>query len=254
MTKLLIAGNWKMHGTKTWAQDLARAVADGAVAKGAGQYAHVDFLVCPSFPLLYPVGDVLSGGNVLLGAQDCHSAEQGAHTGDTSAVTLADAGVSHVIVGHSERRVDHGETDAMVHDKALSAIKYGMVAIICIGETELEQQNGQTEHVLKTQILGSVPTCSTGDTVVIAYEPVWAIGTGKTPTASDVQKTHAFIRLVLAEHLGDDEANAMKILYGGSVKPANAQELLSLPDVNGALVGGASLKAHDFLGIAKAIG
>ena len=248
MRKKLIAGNWKMHGTKAWAKDLAHNI-----AQGAGDYPQVDFLVCPSFPLIYPVGESLSGSAVHLGAQDCHGAEQGAHTGDTSAVMLADAGVSHVLVGHSERRVDHGETDAMVHDKAIAVLDKDMVAIICIGETEDEQQNGHTETVLKTQILGSVPNNATTDGVVIAYEPVWAIGTGKTPTADDVQKTHAFIRGVLADHLGDDCANAMKILYGGSVKPANAGELLTLPDVDGALVGGASLKADDFLGIADAI-
>ena len=249
MMKTLIAGNWKMHGTKTWAQDLARGV-----AQGAGDCAHIDLLVCPSFPLLYPVADVLAGSGVLLGAQDCHSAEQGAHTGDTSAVTLADAGVSHVLVGHSERRVDHRETDAMVQAKSQSVLAQGMTAIICIGETEDEQASGQTQAILKKQILGSVPQNATVDNTVIAYEPVWAIGTGKTPTADDVQNTHAFIRGVLAEKLGADCAGAMRILYGGSVKPANAQELLSLPDVNGALVGGASLKADDFLGIAKAIG
>ena len=252
MRKKLIAGNWKMHGTKAWAQDLAHTV-----AKGSADYAQVDLLICPSFPLIYPVADALSGSSVYLGAQDCHYSEQGAHTGDTSAVMLADAGVSHVIVGHSERRVDHRETDAMVHDKATAVLGQNTVAIICIGETEGEQQNGKTETVLKTQILGSVPKDAPhnniSDKVVIAYEPVWAIGTGKTPTADDVQKTHAFIRGVLAEHLGADKANTMKILYGGSVKPANAGELLTLPDVDGALVGGASLKADDFLGIANAI-
>ena len=252
MRKKLIAGNWKMHGTKAWAQELARGVAQG-VTKGVGDYSGLDFLVCPSFPLIYPVADVLSDSPVLLGAQDCHPAEQGAHTGDTSPVTLADAGVTHVIVGHSERRVDHAETDSMVQGKAQSVLANGMVAVICIGETEDEQMNGQTETILRGQILGSVPDNATADTVVIAYEPVWAIGTGKTPIANDVQNTHAFIRSVLAEKLGSEVAGAMKILYGGSVKPANAGELLTLPDVDGALVGGASLKADDFLGIADAI-
>ena len=248
MRKKIIAGNWKMHGTKAWAQDLARHV-----AQGAGHYKDIDFLVCPSHPLIYPVAEALSGSTVYLGAQDCHFAEHGAHTGDTSAVTLADAGVSHVIVGHSERRVDHAETDAIVQGKARLVLAQGMMAVICIGETEDQQASGQTQAILKQQILGSVPDSATADTVVIAYEPVWAIGTGKTPTADDVQNTHGFIRGVVTEKLGADVAETMRILYGGSVKPANAGALLTLPDVDGALVGGASLKADDFLGIADAI-
>ena len=167
---------------------------------------------------------------------------RGAHTGDTSVITLVDAGVSYVILGHSERRTDHGETDAMVLAKSEKANEHNMVAVICIGETEAEQNAGLTESVLKKQILGSVPINATPENTVIAYEPVWAIGTGKTPTADDVQRTHAFVRSVLAEKLGVDTSDGMRILYGGSVKPANAQELLTLADVDGALVGGASFE------------
>lgn len=252
MRKKLIAGNWKMHGAKDWAADLATSIAHGA--KG-----DVDIVVCPSASLIYPVVTALENGqntttpSIKVGAQDCHYNEQGAHTGDTSPAMLASLGVSHVILGHSERRSDHGETDAIVLQKSLSALSHGLVAIICIGETESQQQAGETETVLKAQILGSIPNITTADKVVIAYEPVWAIGTGKTPTPKDVQHTHAFIRTVLAEKLGEKVAQTIRILYGGSVNPNNAKDLLTLPDVDGALVGGASLKADAFLGIVDAL-
>lgn len=246
MRKKLIAGNWKMHGTKEWATDLAQGV-----AKGAG--GETDVLVCPSAPLIDAVATVLKGSSVSVGAQDCHFNEQGAHTGDTSPATIVSLGATHVILGHSERRTDHGETDQVVLQKTQSALSHGLVAVVCIGETEAEQQAGQTDEVLKKQILESVPDTATAETVVIAYEPVWAIGTGKTPTAQDVQKTHFFVRSVLREKLGQPVADTMRILYGGSVKPTNAKELLTLPDVDGALVGGASLKSDDFLGIIGAV-
>lgn len=247
MRKPLIAGNWKMNGTTEFATDLATAVAQGANDTPA------DVLVCPPHGLIAPVVHAVKNSSVAVGGQDCSPHESGAYTGDTSPALLADLGCGYAIVGHSERRVGHGETDAVVQSKAQSATAHGLIAVVCIGETEDEQQSGQTETVLKTQTLGSVPDNATADTVVIAYEPVWAIGTGKTPTADDVQRTHAFIRGVVADKWGADVANGMRILYGGSVKPTNANELLALPDVDGALVGGASLNADDFVGIVGAV-
>lgn len=243
----LVAGNWKMNGTSASLNEL-RAMGHGFMS---GLDAETDALICPPATLLAHASEVLRQTPVKVGGQDCHAKESGAHTGDISAEMLKDAGASHVIVGHSERRTDHGETDAMVLAKAEAAWRAGLVAIICIGETKTERELGSTLDILSRQIAGSVPTSATAANTVIAYEPVWAIGTGLTPTVADVAEAHAHIRAELKELLSAESAK-VRILYGGSVKPANAVELLSVKNVDGALVGGASLKAGDFLGIAEA--
>jgi triosephosphate isomerase len=243
----LVAGNWKMNGTGASLDELLRIV------RGfAGELEReTDALLCVPATLVHRAAGVMSGSAVRCGGQDCHPAESGAHTGDISAEMLKDAGASHVIVGHSERRADHGETDELVRAKAEAAWRAGMVAIICIGETRDQREDGETLDVLSRQIAGSLPAGATAKNTVIAYEPVWAIGTGLTPTALDVEKAHAHIRGELSGAIGA-EADHMRILYGGSVKPSNARELMAVANVDGALVGGASLKADDFLGIADA--
>lgn len=242
----LVAGNWKMNGTTASLGELL-AIGDGFLD---GLDARTEALICVPATLLSRAADAIGGRSPLrLGGQDCHAAVSGAHTGDISAEMLKDAGASYVIVGHSERRTDHGETDAMVHAKAEAAWRAGLVAIICVGETKAERQNGAALAVLSRQVAGSVPRGAMHASTVVAYEPVWAIGTGLTPTAADVAEAHAHIRRQLADKLGD-EAKKIRILYGGSVKPSNAAELLGVANVDGALVGGASLKAADFLGIA----
>lgn len=238
----LVAGNWKMNGLSSSLSELA-ALRDRLEETPVPQ---ADAMVCPPDTLLTRANDVLAGSAILLGAQDCSPHPSGAHTGDISAEMLADAGATAVIVGHSERRIDHGETDALVHAKALAAYRAGLTAIICIGETEDQYRDGKTLDILRSQIEGSVPEGARAANTVVAYEPVWAIGTGLTPTPPEVAQVHGLIRSVLGQLLGDSEAGAMRILYGGSVKPSNAAELLFVPDVNGALVGGASLKADDF--------
>jgi len=247
--RTLIAGNWKMNGLRADGVALARAVADGA-AGGAAQ--GVDILVCPPATLLVPVGEALAGTPVALGAQDCHPAAKGAHTGDVSAAMLADAGCAYAIVGHSERRRDHGEGDALVKAKAEAAVAAGLVAIVCVGETEAERDAGRAAEVVGAQIDGSLPAGASAATVVVAYEPVWAIGTGRTPTPEDIAAMHAGVRRRLGAHLAD--ADRVRILYGGSVKASNAAAILALPHVDGALVGGASLDAGEFLAIARAAG
>ncbi len=244
----LVAGNWKMNGLRGALKEL------GAMAEGydAGLRARVDLLVCPPATLLYTAGAVALGTRIATGGQDCHANASGAHTGDLSAEMLADAGATFVIVGHSERRADHGESDAVVKAKAAAALRAGLVAIVCVGETRAEREAGRTIQVVRRQLRGSVPAGATAATVVIAYEPVWAIGTGLTPTAADVAEVHAVIRADLRRIVGKDAAPAVRILYGGSVKPSNAAELMAVPNVDGALVGGASLKATDFLAIAIA--
>jgi triosephosphate isomerase len=211
-----------------------------------------DAMICPPATLLSRAQGILSGSSVALGAQDCHPLVSGAHTGDIAAEMLKDAGASAVIVGHSERRTDHGETDALVNAKASAAHRADLTAIICIGETEAQRREGTTLEIIRRQVEGSVPEASLAENTVIAYEPVWAIGTGLTPTPADVAEVHGFIRGELGRLLGGEESSRMRILYGGSVKPANAGELLFVPDVNGALVGGASLKAEDFYAILSA--
>jgi len=244
----LVAGNWKMYG-QTAALAEIRALLD-LLAKGPRP--GVDIMICPPATLLAQARYALGKSDVSLGAQDCHTAPEGAHTGDISAEMLADAGATAVIVGHSERRRDHGETDALVAAKAAAAHRAGLTAIICIGETEQERREGATLGVVGRQLAGSLPPSATAENSVIAYEPVWAIGTGLTPTPSDIAEVHGFIRDSLAQRLRPEEAAKIRILYGGSVKPSNAGELLAVPNVNGALVGGASLKAADFYAIVSA--
>lgn len=247
--KTLIAGNWKMNGLLEDGTALAKGVAQ-EVKKASRK--DCEFLICPPFTLLTLAKKSLRGSKLMLGAQDCSFAEKGAHTGDISPVMLKDLGCQYVIVGHSERRTDHFETNEIVAKKADAAIKAGLKVIICIGETEAERDAGKTIDVCTSQIMGSVPESATAQNTVIAYEPVWAIGTGKTPTASEVQDVHASIRKVLTKKLGRANANKMRILYGGSMKPSNAKELLALPDVDGGLIGGASLKVADFMAIGEA--
>jgi triosephosphate isomerase len=243
----LIAGNWKMNGLRADALALAKGVADGV--KSAG-WTDREILVCPPATLLMAVAEAVTGSGALAGGQNCHADKSGAHTGDLSAEMLKDAGASHVIVGHSERRTDCGETDAIVRAKAEAAWRAGLLPIVCIGETLAEREAGQAFQVLQTQLTGSVPAGATAAKLVVAYEPVWAIGTGKTPTVAEIAAAHAHIRQVLTGLMPD--AGAVRLLYGGSVKGSNAGELLAAGDVDGALVGGASLKADEFLAIAKA--
>ncbi|MBP2303463.1 triose-phosphate isomerase [Azospirillum picis] len=243
----LIAGNWKMNGLK--ADGLALASDLAGRLKGAGPVAF-DMLVCPPFPLLFPVGEAITDSPLALGGQDCAPKTSGAHTGDVAPTMLTDAGCRYVILGHSERRADHGESDAVVKAKAAAALAEGLVAIICVGETEAQRDAGQADAVVAGQLAGSIPEGATADNTVIAYEPVWAIGTGKTATPGDVKAMHAHIRAELDGRIAD--AAKVRILYGGSVKPGNAAELMAVENVDGALVGGASLKAEDFWGIASA--
>ncbi len=245
--KPLVAGNWKMNGTGASLAEL-RAIGAGFMH---GLDAETDAAICLPATLIARAHDVVARTPVRLGGQDCHASASGAHTGDVSAEMLKDAGAQYVIVGHSERRTDHGETDATVRAKAEAAWRAGLVAIICVGETRAERDAGTTLDVLTRQLQGSVPPTATHATAVIAYEPVWAIGTGLTPTAQDVAAAHAHIRSTLGGIVGGEAAKT-RLLYGGSVKPSNALELLAVENVDGALVGGASLKAADFLGIAEA--
>jgi triosephosphate isomerase len=241
----LVAGNWKMNGLASSLGELA-ALKDGlALAPPA-----CDVLVCPPATLMAQAAWHVKGA-FALGGQDCHTQAKGAFTGDVSAEMLKDAGASHVIVGHSERRQYHGETNALVASKARAAWRAGMTAIICIGESLAERNDGKAHHVCQSQLQDSVPDGAAPANTVIAYEPVWAIGTGVTPTVTDIAAMHAHIRACLVASLGEG-ARQMPILYGGSVNPGNAMEILSLPEVGGALVGGASLKSQDFLRIIAA--
>jgi triosephosphate isomerase (TIM) len=241
----LIAGNWKMNGLKA-----SLAEFDAMLAGAASVAAKCDLLICPPATLVAAFAERAKGAKSLaIGAQDCHPKVTGAHTGDLSAEMLADAGAAAIIVGHSERRADHGETDALVREKAEAVWRAGLMAIVCIGETREHRDAGKTLDICGGQLKGSLPVGSTAANLVVAYEPVWAIGTGLTPTAADVEQVHRFIRDSLTSRF-KGEAAAMRILYGGSVKPSNAAELMAVANVNGALVGGASLKASDFLAIA----
>jgi triosephosphate isomerase (TIM) len=239
----LLGGNWKMHGLKSSIVELEQVIAR------AGRVIHADLMVCPPATLIAAFAARAAGSAVAICAQDCHAEANGAYTGDVSAEMLKDAGASRVIVGHSERRIYHKETDAEVQAKARATRRAGLVAIICVGETEAIRVAGRTLDVVGQQLAGSVPDGATADNTAVAYEPVWAIGTGLTPTLADVAEVHGFIRAQLASRFGA-EGEAIRILYGGSVKPSNAKELLTVAEVDGALVGGASLKAEDFLGIA----
>ena len=245
----LVAGNWKMNGVAA-ALGEANKVRD-ALAKGPLSAAAVDVMICPPATLVASLAQGAKGGRLLVGAQDCHAKASGAHTGDVSAEMLADAGAGAVIVGHSERRMDHGELDREVRAKAEAAHRAGLTAIICVGETAGERAIGLTLGVIGRQLVNSVPKGATAANTVIAYEPVWAIGTGLTPTAADVAEVHLFMRNALVSQVGD-AAKAMRLLYGGSVKASNARELMAVANVDGALVGGASLKADDFCGILEA--
>ena len=240
----LIAGNWKMNGLKS-----SHAEFDAMLAGVGALAAKADLLVCPPATLIAAFADKARGSKVVVGAQDCHPKASGAHTGDLAAEMLADAGARAIIVGHSERRADHGETDALVRQKAEAAWRAGLIAIVCIGETREQRDAGQTLDICGGQLKGSLPDGSTSANLVVAYEPVWAIGTGLTPTVKDIEQVHAFIRGVLTVRFNAD-GGKVRILYGGSVKPSNAAELMGVANVNGALVGGASLKAADFLAIA----
>ncbi|HYC18100.1 MAG TPA: triose-phosphate isomerase [Pseudolabrys sp.] len=241
----LVAGNWKMNGLAASKVELTKIIT------GAGALAgKADLMVCPPATLIASFASAARGSRLTIGGQDCHPEVSGPHTGDISAEMLADAGASAVIVGHSERRTEHHETDALVREKAQAAWRAKLIAIVCVGEKRAEREAGKTLEFVGRQLDGSLPEAgATAANLVVAYEPVWAIGTGLTPAAADVTEVHAFIRARLNERFGEDGAR-MRILYGGSVKPANARELLTAVDVNGALVGGASLRAQDFLGIA----
>jgi len=240
----LIAGNWKMHCLAADAVALARAV-----AAGAQDISTADLLICPTALHLAAAAAAVNGSAVAVGGQNCHHAKQGPHTGDIAAQMLRDAGATWVILGHSERRQDHGETDELVREKTLAAVEAGLTPIVCVGETADQRAGGQETEVVGWQIAGSLPKPFTG---VIAYEPIWAIGTGRTATEEDVAVMHGFIREELVRQFGDP-GHTIRILYGGSVRPANAAALLAVPNVGGALIGGASLKADEFLAIARAV-
>ena len=241
----LIAGNWKMNGTPASAEALAKGLAERA--KGG---AKAEIALCPPAPLLTTVGTVISGGPIALGGQDCHAQEKGAHTGDTSAWLLKAVGCRYVIVGHSERRADHGESDATVKAKATAALKAGLTPIVCVGETDAQREAGETSAIIARQVAGSLPEGGTATNTVIAYEPVWAIGTGKTATTADIAAVHAQVRDVFKASAGT--ADGLRVLYGGSVKGSNAASILATAGVNGALVGGASLDIEDFWKIIEA--
>jgi triosephosphate isomerase len=242
----LVAGNWKMNGLKA---SLSEIVAIRKAVE-AGETGQAELLVCPPATLLSDAAALLANGPASLGAQDCHPRGSGPHTGDISAAMLKDAGASYVIVGHSERREAYAESSALARAKAEAAVAEGLTAIVCVGETRAEREAGQALALVDRELRGSLPPLADTARIVVAYEPVWAIGTGLTPTADDVAEMHAAIRGLLGEIYGPAGAT-MRILYGGSVKPANAAELLSLANVDGALVGGASLRATDFLAIAS---
>ncbi|MET0605486.1 MAG: triose-phosphate isomerase [Beijerinckiaceae bacterium] len=244
----LVAGNWKMNGSKFSLDELTKVAAG---LTDGGLWRNVDVAVCPPVHLLYLASAAAIGMRISIGAQDCHAEASGAFTGDISAEMIAECGAAYVIVGHSERRTLYDETDAVVKAKASAAVRAGLTPIVCVGETRAERNAGQTLAVVGRQVSGSLPENSAEAALVIAYEPVWAIGTGLTPTTTDVGDVHRFIRGELRRSMGA-RADVVRILYGGSVKPSNAAELMAVEDVDGALVGGASLKSDDFLGIIAA--
>jgi triosephosphate isomerase len=246
--RALIAGNWKMNGLSGSVAELDHIMQ----GFGAELSNKIDLLVCPPFTLIEEFAATAKGTKVMIGAQDCHPQASGAHTGDISAEMLADAGAKAVIVGHSERRAGHGEDDALVRAKAAAAFRAGLIAIVCVGETRAEREAKRTLEVVSRQLQGSVPDGAGASLLVIAYEPVWAIGSGLTPSPDDVAEVHGLIRSAISARFGVDVGSATRILYGGSVKPDNVATLLKVNDVDGALVGGASLRATDFLAIARA--
>ena len=239
----LAAGNWKMNGTRASLSEVKAINAELDDTDPA-------VVICPPVSLLIPACDI--GGKIGIGAQDCHMVSSGAHTGDISANQIADTGATYVIIGHSERRTDHGETSDMIKAKAQAALKARLIAIVCIGETLAEREAGETLNVLGQQMSGSIPVGATSQNTVIAYEPVWAIGSGLVPTLDQIDEAHRFMRAELLTTLGADAQN-ISLLYGGSVKGSNADDIFSVADVDGALVGGASLSAHDFVPIIKAL-
>ena len=240
----LIAGNWKMNGLRAAVVEVEKL----ASRLTAGEPPRCTVAICPPATLLNALNRVAAPAGIVLGGQDCHPAVSGAHTGDLSAVMLADSGAQLVIVGHSERRADHGETDELVRQKAVAALAAGLTPIICIGETRAQREAGEADAVCSRQLRGSVPDQAADDDIVVAYEPVWAIGTGLTPTNGDIAAMHNSLRQQLISRFGP-RGEAIRILYGGSLKPANAREILAIPNVNGGLVGGASLLADDFAAI-----
>jgi len=243
----LVAGNWKMNGLTASLDEVLRLM-DMLEKTPVG----TDIMICPPATLIAPMVRLVATSAIRIGGQDCHSEAGGAHTGDISAEMLADAGCSAVIVGHSERRAGHGETDAVVRHKAAAAHRAGMTAIICIGETLEERKAGRTLDIVTGQLERSMPPSATGADTILAYEPVWAIGSGLTPSPDQVAEVHGAIRSRLRERMGEAGGKAVAILYGGSVKPDNARDLMAVANVDGALVGGASLKAADFMGILQA--
>jgi triosephosphate isomerase (TIM) len=247
--KPLVAGNWKMNGLKAAKKELATLC---KTVTGAKSKPKCNIMICPPATILALCAEVVKKSGVQLGGQNCHAHASGAHTGDLSAEMIKNAGARACIVGHSERRADHGESSAEVKLKAQAAHRAGLTAIICVGETSDERAQGKTLKIVGQQLKASLPTDANQKNTVIAYEPVWAIGTGLTPTVTDIKKVHEYIRKRLIALLGDEIGVKIRILYGGSVKPSNAQELMAVENVNGALVGGASLKAKDFLGIIAA--
>ncbi len=244
----LIAGNWKMHGRRADGAALAGELVRRARRSESAEL-RCELVICPPATLLTVLADIVADSPVRLGAQDCHRQASGAHTGDISAAMLADVGCRYVIVGHSERRTQHGETDEAVRAKAEAAHAAGLAAIVCLGETEAQRAGGETPAVVDRQFRASLPAAATAANTVVAYEPVWAIGTGKVPTSAEIAAVHAQLRTLARSRVGDGER--LRLLYGGSVKPGNAAEILAIANVNGALVGGASLEAGDFWAIAR---
>ena len=243
--KKLAAGNWKMNGSLA-------ALGEVRALLAAHGSAACEMVICPPATLIAALADVARGSALAVGGQDCHAAVSGAHTGDISAAMLAEAGASYVILGHSERRADHAETDAQVKAKAVAAMAAGLVPIVCVGETEAERDAGRTLSVVGAQLDGSLPDTFTSGNLVVAYEPVWAIGTGRTPSLEEIAEVHHYLRARLLAKIGGD-ASSLRLLYGGSVKPSNAVEIFAVQNVDGALVGGASLKAADFGAIVAAL-
>lgn len=244
MRRKLAAGNWKMNGGSAELTEIAGLIA-------AQPSPDCDVLICPPFTLIDRMSQAAEGAALNVGAQDCHANAKGAHTGDISVAMLADAGATSVIVGHSERRADHGESDADVKAKTEAVLAGGLTAIVCVGETLAQREAGETLAVIRAQLAGSVPADAPAE-LVVAYEPVWAIGTGLTPTLEQIAEVHDDMRAALVAALGAETANGIRLLYGGSVKPSNAAEIFAVSNVDGALVGGASLKAADFAGIVEA--
>lgn len=244
MRRKLAAGNWKMNGLAAALDELkAMADADGG---------ETEVLICPPATLLAQAA--AGAGDIAIGGQDCHAKASGAHTGDISADMLKDAGASYVILGHSERRTDHGETDEEVRNKTRAAWDAGLTAVVCVGESLSEREASNTLDIIAGQLAGSIPDGATGHNLVVAYEPIWAIGTGKVPTTDQIGEVHDFMRARLEKRFGEGVGRSVRLLYGGSVKPGNAGEIFAVSNVDGALVGGASLKAADFVPIIEALG